>query len=762
MKLNVALKMSKQTKNFWILMLFLISFSGNNFAQKDLTGYVYTSDTNKPAYGAAVIWGNKFSTTDKKGKFFIENGFLKDSIHITYLGYKKISTVFTKDLKKHLLQTELEYLSIVEINQFTLKSIIRVESGKIEYSAKAIENLPFILGEKDVLKLLQYTPGVQQAKEGQSGLLVRGGNSSMNLTYIDGVYLHNTSHLGGLFTAINSDLVEKMTFSKSGFDARYGGRLASITEISTKDNFNSFFAKGSVGLITSKLTTGIVLEDIKTKLLFSGRRTYLELISPLYDGNLADNEGTILGKGRRYYFYDNVFKIKTQLNPKNSVSVSAYKTLDFYNDGDGVAKKNTEWSNQLIGFQWKSQLSEALRSEFFLGQSRYQLDFEGASFPYSYEFYNSYQTNTVKQVFKYVSEKQVVNFGLEYNAVKNLPRRIEGSIQDTPLLVENQQMYLYDEISFFVDDNIEITNLFKIKAGLRFTNFDSKYNVFEPRISFNYEFIQNQFLKLSYQKLNQFVHQAAFTSQGTPLDFYLPSNKDVKPQKLNQVSLGYGRIFDVYSIELDSYYKNTQNYIEFKNGSLFNLFSNDVYSDISSGELISYGIETSLKYSKNRTTASFSYTFSKTNAQFDDINYGKIFPVVFDRPHNFSFLLDYQLSKKLVLGALFIFTSGQTYTPAKDIKIINEEPIITFGDRNSYRYPSYSRLDLSATYVLKEDKDWASKLSLTLYNVYNRKNPFYINYKVSGGVDEGFVESEAVVETLFPFIPTLNWIFNYK
>jgi hypothetical protein len=754
-----AKKVSKIT---WILSLFFLLFTRSAFAQLEVQGYVYAFDTQEPAFGAVIEWGKRYSVTDDKGKFSIENGFLKDSIEITYFGYKRLRVAFTKELKKYQLEPKIERLSVVEINQFNTKQITRVESGKIEYNAKAIENLPFILGEKDVLKFLQYTPGVQQAKEGQSGLLVRGGNGSMNLTYIDGVYLHNTSHLGGLFTAINSDFIQKMTFSKSGFDARYGGRLSSITEVSTKDNFDSFFVTGNLGMITSKITTGVVLQGIKTNVLYSGRRTYLELIQPLYQNKITKNDNSLLGEGKRYYFYDNFFKTQTQLNTKNQLSFLFYQTLDSYKDGEGLSTKNTEWENQLLGFQWKSKLSNSLSSLFSFGKSSYQLNFNGAQFPYTYEFHNSYETNTAKQVFKLRTEKQIFHFGSEYNSVKNRPRKIEAAIQDTPLLVENQQTYLYDDLSLFVDDNIQITDLFKIKLGLRYTNFNGLYNVFEPRINTNYQFSPNQFLKFSYQKLYQFVHQAALSSQSTPIDFYLPSNNSVKPQESQQISLGYGRVFDLFSVEIDSYFKDVKNYIEFKNGSLHNLFTNDIYGDISVGKLISYGVEFSVKYQKEKMTAHLSYTYSKSEAQFDDINYGKKFPVVFDRPHNFNVLLNYQVNKKWTLGALFLLTSGQTYSPAKDIRIINEEAIITFGHRNSYRYPAYHRLDLSATYLLREKKGWTSKLNLTLYNVYNRKNPFYINYKVTGSTEENFIESEAVVETLFPFIPTLSWIFNYK
>ena len=195
-----------------------------------------------------------------------------------------------------------------------------------------------------------------------------------------------------------------------------------------------------------------------------------------------------------------------------------------------------------------------------------------------------------------------------------------------------------------------------MKLGLRYTNFNKLYNVFEPRISTNYQFLRDQFLNFSFQNLYQFLHQAAISSQNTPIDFYLPSNQSLKPQESQQISLGYGVIYDLFTVEIDAYFKNIQNYIEFRNGSLHNLFSNDIYGDISVGTLTSYGAEFSMKYQKKQLKANLSYTYSKSKAQFDELNDGLQFPVVFDRPHNFNILLNYQVNKRLTLGTLFLLT----------------------------------------------------------------------------------------------------------
>ncbi len=678
--------------------------------------------------------------------------------------------IIAQNKKKETIK--VEKLEEVIIKNKLKSSGSKVVSGQIVLDEDYINNTPIGLGEKDVFKIIQLTSGVQQGSEGQSGLLVRGGNQGMNLVYLDGVYLHNSSHLGGLFSLINSDFVKKLTFYKTSFDASYGGRISSITEIITKNNFDNFFLKGSLGLVTSKLTTGIPIENLKTKILISGRRTYLDLIQPLFENSVKnDNENSAFGKGKSYFFYDFLVKTTTCFDDKNELNFLYYNTVDKYADTDGTDLSESKWKNEIYGLNWKYKISNNLRNELYVSKSNYDLSFGGSFFPIKFNINSYYHQNSIKNHIIINKKGHLIRLGIAFKQINNLPKRIKASQGDVNYDVPNQEEYKYGFTSFFIDDKLSLTDKVKAKIGLRQTIFSlkesklfKKYrkNVLEPRFSINYEFKEKQFLKFAYQDLHQFVHQSQIASYSTPIDFFIPSQENLKPQRGIQYSVSYARDLEFLSFEIATYYKKVENYSEFINGSINTLFLENIYEDIISGGLISKGVEFSSSFVfSDKLKGSLNYTFSRTIAQFDKLNKGDNFPVIFDRPHNLNTNIIYQWNEKLKIGANFIFTSGQNFTPPIDIRIVDEIPIIAFGERNSIRYPSYHRMDVFALYSLKNTKKYTSDLSLTLYNIYNRQNPFFIEYRV-GNFNQSTEGVSGDVETLFPFVPSINWSFSFK
>ena len=669
---------------------------------------------------------------------------------------------------------ELDSLSYESLKEVSLRSkktgASKVVSGEIELTEKEIDNTPITLGERDIFKWIQRTPGVQQGSEGQSGLLVRGGNSGMNLTFLDGIYLHNSSHLGGIFSLINSDFVQKLKFHKSGFDAQFGGRLSSVTEVTTKTNFKDFFVKSSVGLLTSKITLGVPLKTLDSKLLISGRRTYLDLIQPLFLNDVG-NETTALGEGKSYFFYDYLIKSQSNLGDKNQLDLLYYETKDQYTNDNEAINTQSHWQNSIYGMHFKSNLNRNLKNDFFLSKSQYQLFFSGFFHPINYDLTSNYQKIEIKDRVKLKLDQHRVSGGVSFEQIQNLPKLFTANIEDNAFEIANQQSFQYSYLNFFLDDEFEPFEDLKFKIGLRYSNFNIKAStlfntyqngVFEPRLSVNYEFKDQEYVKFSYQNLNQFEHQSFISTYSTPIDFFLPSHQDLKPQKVNQWSLSYAKVRALYDFEISPYYKTIDHYTEFLQGSLNTLFLENLYDDIVAGNLFSYGVEFSTAFKINhKLNGNLNYTFSRTKAKFNDVNNGAYFPVVFDRPHNLNTSLNYKWSSKIDLGMSFIFTSGQNFTPPEFIRIIDGTPIITFGQRNSRRYPNYHRLDLYANVVLKKTVKKSSKLNFTLYNVYNRKNPFFITYNV-GGFEQSMDGVRSEIETLFPLIPTITWIYSYK
>ncbi|MDO6759015.1 TonB-dependent receptor [Tamlana sp. 2_MG-2023] len=745
---------------------FILFLSNYIAAQENISSKVIDIKTGLPVIDVSihVLNSAEGAYTDENGVFILNNLNSKGSVKLSKIGFETLIINIDSIEDIIYLEPKINELKTVVLRSFSSSQLKKVVPDQIYFSKKDIEKMPFILGEKDVIKLIQFTPGVQQASEGQSGFLVRGGNASMNLTLIDDMYLHSTAHLGGLFSVINSDVVQSLEFSKAGFDAAYGGRLSSIIDIKTLKKTDSTNFQGSIGLISSKLTGNIKLNETNS-LLLSGRRSYLEALTPFFS-----EESSILKKGKKYYLYDLLVKHTGLLSEKSSLETVLYNTSDNFTDVTQGRDRKINWGNFLLGTTFSYQFSDILNSQTTFSNSYYKFSVGDKEFPYDYDVKSTFNILGLKHHFLWNKNQSIYKAGLNYNRNTILPKKVNAFVDDSPLEIENEETYIYDDISLFGDIEYPISDKLKTKLGLRLTSYITKSNALidneiflgvEPRVSLRYKLRSSQALKFNYQRITQFVHQASVSSFSFPADFYLVSTKDVKPQVSNQLSLGY--VYEVNGMQFNSavYFKDINNYTEFENGSVNNLFSNNIYSDVLIGNLKSWGIEFSMSNKINKITLQNALTLSKTIAKFDEINDGAYFPAIFDRPINFSSLLNYQLNDRIELGMLFIYTSGQNYTKPLDVRIINEEVILNYGAKNGYRYPSYNRLDLSCTYSFKQKGKWKSKLNLTLYNVYNRKNPFQITYDIDSNSGSSFLQIEEDTESLFPFLPTINWLFSF-
>jgi len=749
-------------------LLFVVFFYQNKIiAQHKIHCTVLDIETLLPVADVSIkiLESSKGTYTNNKGVFLIQNLKNTSILRLSKIGYLTLDIASTTKEKYIYLSPKVSKLKEVVIRNFSSSQLKKTAPDQIYFSKSDIDRLPFILGEKDVIKLIQYTPGVQQATEGQSGLLVRGGNGSMNLTLLDRIYLHNTSHLGGVFSAINSDFVNSLDFSKAGFDAQYGGRLSSVTDIKTLKPQDSSYFEGSLGMLSTKLT-GHLKIDNKNNILLSGRRTYLEIFKPF-----SNNETSILSKDKNYFLHDFLLKHSFKISGKGDLETTLYLTKDNFKDQTKGRNRRLKWGNTLLGTTYSHAYTNLLSSKTTLSTSAYKFSFGDNDFPFNYSANSTFNVVSLKHFFEYKkSSSNLLKIGIDYNKNKILPKRVSATLQNVPLDILNQETYYYDDISVFGDLEHPISKKTQIKTGLRATLFlakqnallDSyKYFVLEPRISLKYKFRDTQAFKFSYQRLNQFVHQATVGAFSLPADFFVISTKSIKPQLVNQYSAGYA--FEDNGLQLNSalYYKKVTNYTEFENGSVNNLFLNNIYDDIIVGEFDSFGLELSINKKINNITAQLGVTLSRTLAKFNEINNGQYFPTTFDRPININSIFHYRLNKRIELGALFLFTSGQNYTRPSNLRLINERPVLSFESKNASRYPNYHRLDLSCTYAFRSTGKWNSKLNITLYNAYNNKNPFQINFDTRGGVDDASISITENIDYLFPILPTLNWIFSF-
>ena len=767
--------------NKFFLFILILGFSLNSIGQSNVfKGKVLDAKSSKALDGANIYFyhSKKGLISNLNGEFSISLRLEQDSVIISYLGYTTQTLAISKNTYT-IIKLEPQDLvleeAVVEVEYNPIKN---TQSGEIKLNSRQIEKLPLIMGERDIIKTLQFVPGVQAGKEGQTGLFIRGGNSSMNLFLIDDIYIHNISHLGGFFSAINSDIISNLTFVRSGIPAYYGGRLSSVTAIETNPSTEKIEMKGGIGTVSSQLDIKIPIEKINTNIQLSGRRTYFDLIQPFFR---SKDENSILNKDISTSFYDGFIKTETKFNPKNRVSLIYFRTRDNFYDIGTEDERVMTWGNDIFGIEWKHIFSRKFYSKIKISNSNYRYNFSGQDFPYNYSILSKINVSSVKNTYHLSKNNQHFTFGLEYNYTIDLPKEVSATLNNQPLEFENSGNFYSHNASLFISDEISFTEKLKAIIGLRLSSFlhigpyyDYSSNKqfknnepvksflgLEPRLNFNYMLNSSSSLKLSYHRIFQYFHQASLSTFSLPVDFYYPSSTRAKPQESNQISLGFNKIIKGFDISLETYYNRISNLSEFKNGSVNNLFNDDMYSDIVFGIAQSVGLELSIHKKWKELTGILSYALSKSVSKFSELNGGEWFPSTFDRPHNLNCLLSYSLNKKWSFSATFIFTSGQNFTPPSDIRIINEMPVINYSKKNSVRYPNYHRADISVSYQLRAKKLRESMLNLTIYNIYNNKNPFLINYKINGGYDEKSINITPSITTLFPFLPTLSWRFKF-
>ncbi|MCK5823914.1 MAG: TonB-dependent receptor [Ichthyobacteriaceae bacterium] len=763
-------------KNLIILLLVLLSVSA--FSQNHLFTGVVKGNNGVLLDGASVYFTkSKVGTiTNNNGEFSVSINLANDVFVVSYVGYTtftsviKSNTLFNVNLKR--LDNVLE--EAVVTDQYNKVKSIRL--GEVFLTSKEVSEIAVSFGEKDIIKTLQLIPGVQQGKEGQSGMFVRGGNNSMNQYLIDNIYLHNTSHIGGFLSAINSDIVSNLRFSKSGISSEYGGKLSSVTAIESNAFSEENDISGSVGILSSSISCKTSLKSINTNIQVSARRTYLDLLQPLLSG-VAKN--TILDSKITTYFYDVFFKSETSINKNNSVDITYYKTKDYFYDNTQFPRK-INWGNNIFGINWKHKFENNLVSKFYVSRTNYFFSFNGETFPYTYIVDSDVLINSFKNKNVLLKENHKLLFGLEYNYVRNLPKVIDVYIVDEKLNIKNDGLLKSHDVAVYFEDEFSVSEWLNLAVGLRYSafahvgSFTDKiadktyndgdlvkfYNALEPRLSANYLINNYNSLKFSYQKNTQYFHQATLSSLSLPIDFYYSSSNYTKPQQLNQVSIGYNYYKNNIDFSVESYYSKISDLSDFKNGSINNLMSDNIYNDMIYGEAHSAGLELMMNYSVKKINTKVVYTLSKSVSKFNAINNGEWFSSTFDRPHNLNVSVSYKFNNKLNVSAFFTYSSGQNHTPPKDIRIINEFPVINYVDKNSKRYPSYHRADIAITYVFDSKLFEESKLNFTIYNLYNRHNVFDLIYNIEVGRGNDIFKLEPYGNSLFPIFPSISWTFK--
>lgn len=613
------------------------------------------------------------------------------------------------------------------------------------------------MGEVDVLKTITLLPGIQNGGEGSSGLYVRGGGPDENLMILDEAPVYNASHLMGFFSVFNSDAIKDIEVYKGGIPSEYGGKASSVIDIRMKDgNVNEFHGQAGIGNISSRLTLeGPVIKD-KWSFVVSGRRTYADVVARMMGvEELRENQ---------LYFYDLNLKTNIQFSQKDRLFISVYSGDDYFKLGESIYMR---WGNVTGTARWNHVFGSKLFSNtsFIYSNYGYNLGVPGNSAD-QFDWNSKIEDLNFKEDFSwFLNSNNKINFGV--NLIKHHfePGNIDAN-EDS--FFESLKLTNYNAIdgAVYASNEQKIGALLTVKYGLRLSAFQqigegkvreyenpdapradevinetiyekgkrigSAYIHFEPRVSFKLTTGETSSVKASYNRMVQNLHLISNTTSPTPLDIWLPTSKYIKPLIADQVAAGYFRNFadNAYETSVEVYYKDMKNVLDYKDGA--ELFLNeDLETELLTGSGYAYGMEVLVKKQEGRFTGWASYTLAKSMRKIPGINEGKAYPSTYDRTHDVSLVMNYDVSKQLSVSANWVYSTGNpvTYPVAK--YEVQGNPIFYYSKRNGNRIPEYHRMDLSLTYNSKKNETRKVKRSLNVsfYNVYARRNAYSIYFR---------------------------------
>ena len=754
------------------------------------------SQSNELIIGSSVILeGLNIGTITNSYGFFsitIEEG--NYNIRIQNLGFK--DNTQNINLNKNLslniyLTEEVESLNevIVVENSEDIDIDLPVLSLNI-LSGKTIRQTPVVFGESDILKTIQLLPGVSSAGEGASGFNVRGGAADQNLILFDEAIIYNSSHLFGLFSVFNSDAIKEVKLFKGGIPSSYGGRLSSVLDVYQKDGNNQKTSiNGGIGAISSRFLIEGPIQKNQSSFLVASRGTYAHLFLKLTDiENIA-------------YFYDINTKSNFVIDNRNKIFLSGYFGRDLFKlDGTFM---NT-YGNSTLNFRWNHLINDKTFSNTSLIFSDYyyglELDFVG------FDWKSGIKNLNLKFDLKnYYSNEFQFNYGLNFIYYDFNPGTIGPLTADSGFNFSKLNKKFAFENSTYFDVLHKISNRLSMRYGIRINqflrlrqnglqkyidnnplfydidlgiydpakplanNFDNNssvfktYNNIEPRINISYSF-NNQSIKASYNRLNQYLHLISNTSSPTPLDIWVPSGPYIKPQKLDQFAFGYFKRMKKLKIETEIFYKKIKNRLDYIDGA--DLVANDnIETVILAGKSRAYGIEFLLKKSDGRHKFWLAYTLSKSeqktagrNSSENGINMSEWYNTPYDKPHDISINSEYRINKKLKIVGNFIFQTGQpTNYPNSQYTYMNLN-VPNYGKRNSQRLPNYHRMDVNLTLnPEKKNKKVESSWVFGIYNLYNRDNASSIIFRRNNET----LKNEAVQISIFGIVPSVTYNFKF-
>lgn len=775
-----------------------------------ISGFMQDAASGEPLIGAYIRdkHSGKLAVSNEYGFFSLTLPTGEVGLRFSYIGY---------DAEDFALELHRDTTLRVRLRSNAMLSEV-VVSAK-EHSAKSqgnrsipiepsnIEIMPALGGEPDVVRALHLLPGVQTGTDGFEGLHVRGGSQGHNLVLIDGVPVYNYSHAAGIFSVFNTAAVRSMRFYKGGFPARYGGRLAAVLDVRTKEgNTQQWQGQADFSALSGRFTLEGPLARGKSAVFLSGRASlinlYLKPISQAFKRE-QNERGQIL-----YQFDDLNVKWHHAFSAKDKLYLSLYTGRDqFTNEGfrsrhfsifepafsdtlrvryDQTYHDAFDWGNIIGSLRWNHLIGNKLFVNTTATYSRFQVNIRyedadsiillkplallGRSINVG-QYNSSIEERGLRTDIDYVpTPSHYVRIGAAGALRRFQPGAIVYNERNEGNINQANAPLAAGEFSLYAEDEWRLDSRWRLHYGLHWAYWwveGRGYQSAQPRLQVHWQANRTLDIRAAYSRMAQFLHLLNNSDLGLPTDLWVPSTGDINPEQSNQYELGMEwRFAPGFSLEVEAYHKQMRHLLAFTEGAAV---LNDWRQNVTPGEGEAYGLEYLLQYRNERTMAWVSYALAYATRHFERVNLGREFPFKYDRRHDLKVATAYRLKPWCWLSANWILSSGFAYSlPLTEFTFqIPGQPsppvvVPDFGAKNRYRMPWYHRLDLSA-YFHWRSRRLGHSIQLGVYNAYNRLNPLYYNIRTQLENENGriVISRQFVQVQLLPLMPSLGYSLRF-
>ena len=760
-----------------------------------LAGHIRDQKSGEPVVGASIYAEspNVGASTDQFGSYSLTLPVGRYDLKVRGVGIKNTRrqvVLRANGVLEIEVEEDIVTLKEVVVEAEKDKNVSGMQMGLEKLDIKTMKQVPTAFGETDLLRVVLTLPGVKSVGEGSTGLNVRGGATDQNLILFNDATLYNPSHLFGFFSAFNPDILQSVELYKSAIPAKYGGRLSSVLDITTREgNKKKFSGAGGIGPLTSRLTLEGPLVKDKSAFIISGRASYSDwILHQLSDKNFKQSAAS---------FYDLTAYLSHEFNEKNSLYATAYLSSDKFR----LASDTTyRYLNQNASLKWRHTFNNKLYGVLTSAFSHYDYNITSENNKVNaYQLKYSIDQPSLRADFSFFpNSRHTIDFGVSSQLYRIAPGSFtplgSASLVRPNVLPREQAL----ESALYASDRFDITPRLSLSMGLRYSLYQAlgprdvyryapgeartentiidtvhyaagktlaTYHGPEYRLSARYSLSDKTSVKASYTRTRQYISQLTSTASVSPTDIWKLSDANVRPQIGDQVSVGYYHNFKSNTIEasIETYYKSLRDFVDYKSGATL-ILNSHIETDIVNAQAKAYGVEVFVKKLTGKLNGWVSYTYSRSLVQVnaattaDMVNGGSYYPSNFDKPHDFTMVGNYRFSRRFSTSLNFTYSTGRPITlPLAEYYIANSLRVY-YSDRNAYRVPDYYRVDLALNIEgsHKVRKLAHSSWTVGVYNLTGRHNPYSIYFKSVNGQIKGYQLS-----IFGQPIPTVTYNFKF-